>query len=159
MITWTILKNHLLEVGLTQNWETMAFRMFTIVDLFYFNICEDPHEYKSIEIAFGWGPGHIWLHTSIEGPWPLHDFGGVLGRPLNPFFWALTISWSRLLARVWSETRKWTQVFVLVSFFDWVLLMPPFHIQNINRALNRSLLDINSTLKWENRFSFFIHSM
>ena len=30
----------------------------------------------------------------------LHDFGGVLGRPLNTFFWALTISWSRLLARV-----------------------------------------------------------
>ena len=32
----------------------------------------------------------------------LHDFGGVLERPLGPFFWALTISWSRLLARVWS---------------------------------------------------------
>ena len=28
----------------------------------------------------------------------LHDFGGVLGRPLDTFFWALTISWSRLLA-------------------------------------------------------------
>ena len=24
MVTWTILKNHLLEVGLTKNWETMA---------------------------------------------------------------------------------------------------------------------------------------
>jgi hypothetical protein len=23
-----------------------------------------------IEIAFGWGPGHIWLHTTIEDPWP-----------------------------------------------------------------------------------------
>jgi hypothetical protein len=33
----------------------------------------------------------------------LHDFfGGVLGQPLDTFFWALTISWSRLLARVWS---------------------------------------------------------
>ena len=30
----------------------------------------------------------------------LHDFGGVLGRPLHTLFWALTISWSRLLARV-----------------------------------------------------------
>ena len=30
----------------------------------------------------------------------LHDFEGVLGRPLKPFFWALTVSWSRLLARV-----------------------------------------------------------
>ena len=21
-------------------------------------------------IEFGWGPGHIWLHTILEGPWP-----------------------------------------------------------------------------------------
>jgi hypothetical protein len=37
-------KNHLLEVGLTQNRETMAFQMLTIVDLFDFIMCEDPHE-------------------------------------------------------------------------------------------------------------------
>ena len=30
----------------------------------------------------------------------VHDFGGVLGWPLDTIFWALTISWSRLLARV-----------------------------------------------------------
>jgi hypothetical protein len=30
----------------------------------------------------------------------LHNFGGVLGRPLDTFFWALTISWSQLLVRV-----------------------------------------------------------
>jgi hypothetical protein len=30
----------------------------------------------------------------------LHDFGGVLGQPLGTFFWTLTISRSRLLARV-----------------------------------------------------------
>ena len=29
----------------------------------------------------------------------LHDFGGVLGRPLDTFFCTSTISWSRLLAR------------------------------------------------------------
>ena len=44
VVTWTISKNHLLEVGLTQNWETMALRMLTTVDLFYFIIVEDPHE-------------------------------------------------------------------------------------------------------------------
>jgi hypothetical protein len=32
----------------------------------------------------------------------LHDVGGVLGQPLHTFLWALTISWSRLLAHVWS---------------------------------------------------------
>ena len=30
----------------------------------------------------------------------LHDFGSVLGRPLDTFFWALTTSWSRLSAHV-----------------------------------------------------------
>ena len=44
MVTWTIFKNHLLEAGLTQNWETMALRMLTTVDLFYSIMCEDPHE-------------------------------------------------------------------------------------------------------------------
>ena len=23
-----------------------------------------------IEITFGWGPSHIWLHTNLEGTWP-----------------------------------------------------------------------------------------
>jgi hypothetical protein len=44
MVTWTILKNHLLEVGLIQNRETMALRMLTTVGLLYFIKCEDPHE-------------------------------------------------------------------------------------------------------------------
>jgi hypothetical protein len=44
MVTWTILKNHLLEVGLTQNRETMALRMLTIIGLVYYIMCEDPHE-------------------------------------------------------------------------------------------------------------------
>ena len=44
MVTWTLFKNHLLEVGLTQNREAMALRILTIVDLFYFIMCEDPHE-------------------------------------------------------------------------------------------------------------------
>ena len=44
MVTWTILKNHLLEVGLTQNRETKALRMLTTIDLFYLTICEDPDE-------------------------------------------------------------------------------------------------------------------
>ena len=53
MVTWTIFKNHFLEVGLTQNLETMTLRMLTTVDLFYCMMCEDSHEQKSIEIAFG----------------------------------------------------------------------------------------------------------
>ena len=38
MVTWTIFNNHLLEVGLTQNRETMTLRTLTTVDLFYFTM-------------------------------------------------------------------------------------------------------------------------
>ena len=44
MVTWTIFKNHLLEVGLTQNRETMTLRTLATVSLVYFIMCEDPHE-------------------------------------------------------------------------------------------------------------------
>ena len=70
MVTWTIFKNHLLEVGLTQNQETMTLQTLTTIDLLYFIMHEDPHEYKFIEIAFGRGLSYIWLHTTLEGPWP-----------------------------------------------------------------------------------------
>ena len=62
-----------------------------------------------------WGPAwieihwnNIWLrnrsHTTSHYTWgsvtTLHDFGDVLVRPLDTFFWAPTFSWSWLLARV-----------------------------------------------------------
>jgi hypothetical protein len=49
MVTWTTFENHLLEVGLAQNWETMAFRMLSTVDLFYFIMREDLHKYHLVE--------------------------------------------------------------------------------------------------------------
>ena len=63
-----------------------------------------------------WGPTRIeirwniiWLrapsHVTSQFTWgsvtKLHDFGGVLGRLLNTFFWALTSSWSRPLCVKW----------------------------------------------------------
>jgi hypothetical protein len=44
MVALTIFKNHLLEVGLTQNRKIMALRTLTTVGLFYFTVCDDPHE-------------------------------------------------------------------------------------------------------------------
>ena len=44
---------------------------------------------------------HMTSHYTWGSVTTLYDFGGVLGRPSDTFFWALTISWSRLLARVW----------------------------------------------------------
>jgi hypothetical protein len=45
---------------------------------------------------------HMTSHYTWRSVTTLHDVGGVLGRPLHAFFWALTISWPRLLAHVWS---------------------------------------------------------
>jgi hypothetical protein len=42
MVTWVIFKNHLLEVGLTQNRKTITHLMLTTAGLFYFIMCEDP---------------------------------------------------------------------------------------------------------------------
>ena len=44
MVTWTILKNHLLEVGLTQNQETMTLQMLTTIDSFYIIMRKDLHK-------------------------------------------------------------------------------------------------------------------
>ena len=72
MVIWTVFKNHLLEVVLTQHQETTALWTLTTVGLFYFIMRGHPHEHKIVEIAFGWGPIYIWLHTSREGPWPYY---------------------------------------------------------------------------------------
>jgi len=42
MVTWIIFKNHLLEVGLTQNHETVPLQTLTTIDLLYFIMWEDP---------------------------------------------------------------------------------------------------------------------
>ena len=55
VVNWIIFKTHLLEVGRTQNQETMALRTLATIDLLYFIMCEVPHEYKFIEMAFGFG--------------------------------------------------------------------------------------------------------
>ena len=44
MVTWIIFKNHLSEVGLTQNRETKALRMLTTVDVFNSFMREGPRE-------------------------------------------------------------------------------------------------------------------
>jgi hypothetical protein len=59
------------------------------------------------EIAYGWGPGHIWFHIALEGPWPhLHDFGGVLDGLWTLPFGLSQFSWFGLLARVCSRPNK-----------------------------------------------------
>ena len=44
VVIWPIFQNHLLEVRLTQNWESTALQTLTTVGLFYLIVHEDPHE-------------------------------------------------------------------------------------------------------------------
>ena len=53
MFTWIVFGNHLFEVDLAQNRETMALRNLTTIDSLYFIMCEDPSEQEFFEIAFG----------------------------------------------------------------------------------------------------------
>ena len=64
------------------------------------------HVWGSAWIEIHWN--RIWLmarsHMASHYNWgsvtTVNVFGNVLGRPLDTLFWALTISWSRLLDRV-----------------------------------------------------------
>ena len=74
----------LLEIGLTQNSETMALSYLTNVYLLYFVMCEDPTQMEIHWIS-------IWSrtrsHITSQYTWRLliriHDFRSVLGRPLG----------------------------------------------------------------------------
>jgi hypothetical protein len=107
MVTWTIFKTYLLEVGLTRKPGDHGIR--NADDRWFILFC---HAWGPTWIGIDWKG--IWLrarsHRTSHYTWgsvsTLCDFGGVLGRPLDTFFWALTISWSRLLARVWSGPKE-----------------------------------------------------
>ena len=49
MGTWTILRDYLLEVGLTRNRETLALQTLTTIDLLYLIVCEGLLEYNVFE--------------------------------------------------------------------------------------------------------------
>ena len=116
-VTWIYFKNYLLEVGLTQNRNTMALWTLTTVILFYFNMCEDP-TWTKLHWNSSWSRtrSHMTSHHTWGPVTTLHDVEGVLGRPLDTFFWALTISRLRLLARVWSGSYPNAQSPSIVFF-------------------------------------------
>ena len=120
-------KHHFLEVSLTQNRQIMALRTLTTVDLFYFY-----HVWGLAWINIYWNS--IWLrarsHMASHYTWgsvtTLHDLEGVLGQPLDNLCWALTISWSRLLALVWSgPLRPLLFIYFRVYFLPWCIILAP----------------------------------
>ena len=96
------------------------------------------HNHWFILFYHVWGPAwikkthwnSIWLrapsHMASYHTWgsvtTQYAFEGVLGWPLDTFFWALTISWSRLLARVWSGpklTYLKREMMLTVGGWEW----------------------------------------
>jgi hypothetical protein len=106
MVTWVIFRNHLLEVGLTQNRETMALRNFTTIEIILFY-----HVWGLTWIEIHWNS--IWLRaqlhmsscytweTVIRTTW----FWKCLGDGLLTLLLGSPISWSQLLVRVWVALR------------------------------------------------------
>jgi hypothetical protein len=93
-----------------------------------FIMCKDPHEHKFINIAFGWGPGHIWLHTTLEGPWPHYmilevcwDGLGTLSFGLSQFHghgsWLMSHVWSGPNMMATFSLRSWT-LFSFLFFYQ-----------------------------------------
>jgi hypothetical protein len=68
MVTWIVFKNHLLDVGLTQNWHPEHSQSVVYSILSY---VKTPHEYKFIEFLF------IWLRTRSHMT-SLHTWGSVI---------------------------------------------------------------------------------
>jgi hypothetical protein len=125
VVTWTILKTHLLEVGLTHNREIMTLLTLTTVGLFYFIMREGP---SWIEIHWNNIWLRAWLHVTSHHTWgsvtKLYEFGGALGWRWDTLLWARTISWSRLLARVWIGPKSpWPNLLRCGS--RWKTLVPP----------------------------------
>ena len=158
MVTWTIFKNHLLEIGLTQNQETMILPTFTTIDTFYFIMCEDPHEEKFNEIAFGWEPGHVWLHTTPKGLWQHYMILEVCWDGL----WTLSFGLSQshghsswLVCEVTLSGIEWTSInffSLLFSFFFYFLFF--FFGGGIlanarDSFVETSIFELASFVKWK----------
>ena len=95
-VTWHIFINHFLEVGPTQHHKTTTLQTVTTVDLTSFGfldstMCEDP-----AWIETHWNSNRLRARSGHTPHSRLRDhtymsLGGVLGWPLDTFFWALNI--------------------------------------------------------------------
>ena len=103
-VSWSLglfSKNHLLEVGLTQNWRPWHSNISHYYVLIMF---EDP---AWIEIPWNMIEDLVTydftlhLRACDHTPW----FWKCLETTFGHFFWALIVSWSRVLTRVWSGPK------------------------------------------------------
>ena len=116
MVTWIVFHEPPLGGKPTTKPGDHGTPTLTTVDLFYGIMCENP-----TCIGIHWNSirsraGHIWLHTTLEGPWP-HYYMNLMVRwdGLCTLSFGLSqFSRSWLLARVWSLLEDiWLDVFFI----------------------------------------------
>jgi hypothetical protein len=169
MVAWTIFKNQLLKVGITQNRETMTPQNLAAVCLLYSIMCEG-----HVWIKFHWITiqPKVWSHMTSHYTRGAHDhttwFWKCRGTTFGHLFWALTVSWSHLfwalslviLEASWDGRRPTSFGFFQFHFFgfSWALSLGvwsgPWSRHNIVSSLpclhvwTREGSDLNVRLKW-----------
>ena len=86
-----------------------------------------------IEVTFGWEPGHIWFHTTLEGPWPHYMILEVCWDSL----WTLSFGLSQFHGH-----GSWLVCEVALSVLYTDNFLIPLPTENYS-SLNRSSLVIN----------------
>ena len=126
------------------------------------------HVWRPVWIEIHWNS--IWLrapsHMASNYTWgyvtTLHDFGGMMGWPYDTSFWAITISWSRLLHRevipLSSRTpraRRKKSTFSKLhhkigskfyEFFSWVDIHNNYYTLEIHNQIWWSVFSIKHTV-------------
>ena len=156
MITSTILKNHFLEVGLTQNRETMALRTFTTVDLLYFIMCEDQRESSLLK----WHLAEDPITYGFEDPWPWFwrylgtAFGHTLSFGLSQFHGHGSWLVSEVALNKWHRTLDCAKnhVQTVSSYLYFMSFNQIFHVV-------AGIEGFSSQIGWEPLVSTNIHQL
>ena len=97
-VTWTVFKNHLLEVGLTQRpWhsECSQLLVYYILSCVRTRLNRNLLKHHLVE-----GPNHKWLHTTLEDRWPHYMILEVCWDGLCTISFGLPLLLVGFLARV-----------------------------------------------------------
>jgi hypothetical protein len=102
----------------TPNQETTALRMPTIVDLFYFIMCEDPHEWKFLEIAFGWRlvTYDFTLHLRIR------DHTTWFWRCVGMTFGHFLLGSHNFMVTALNSCGKWPLILTFMEPLDYIII-------------------------------------
>ena len=126
MVTGTVSKNHLLEVGLTQNRETMAFKTLTTVDFILFYHVRGP---ASIEIRWN----SVWLRARSHMTFTLHlrvcDHTLRFWRCVGTTFAHFLLGCHNFMVTVLGSCVKWPLAPLPQTFYVLHMFNPIFNIR------------------------------